>query len=51
MEIDGGMRPDNIRRAADAGVDWFVIGSDIFDQLDRAAAIAELRSRLAVGGP
>ena len=50
MEIDGGMRPDNIRRAADAGVDWFVIGSDIFDQPDRAAAIAELRSRLAVGG-
>jgi ribulose-phosphate 3-epimerase len=50
MEIDGGMRPDNVRRAADVGVDWFVIGSDIFDRPDRGVAIAELRSRLAING-
>jgi ribulose-phosphate 3-epimerase len=46
LEIDGGIRPDNIRSAADAGIDWFVVASAIFDQPDRAAAIAHLRSHL-----
>jgi ribulose-phosphate 3-epimerase len=46
LEIDGGMRPDNIRRAKDAGIDWFVVASAIFDQPDRAAAIAQLREHL-----
>jgi ribulose-phosphate 3-epimerase len=46
LEMDGGIKPENIRRAADAGVDWFVVASAIFDQSDRAKAIAELRSHL-----
>ncbi len=46
IEIDGGIHNDTIREARDAGVDWFVIGSAIFDHPDRAAAIAELRRRM-----
>jgi ribulose-phosphate 3-epimerase len=46
LEIDGGINADTIRPAADAGVDWFVVASAIFDQPDRAAAIGELRERL-----
>ena len=47
LEIDGGVNPETIRQARDAGVDWFVVASAIFDTSDRAAAIAELRRRLA----
>ena len=43
LEIDGGINADTIRQARDAGVDWFVVASAIFDQPDRAAAIAALR--------
>ena len=43
LEIDGGINPQTIRSALDAGVDWFVVASAIFDQTDRAAAIASLR--------
>ncbi|MFI5379996.1 MAG: ribulose-phosphate 3-epimerase, partial [Tepidisphaerales bacterium] len=46
IEIDGGMNNDTIGIARAAGVDWFVIGSSIFDHADRGAAIAELRRRL-----
>lgn len=46
LEIDGGMHAETIRLALDAGVDWFVVGSAIFDKPDRAAAITELRARL-----
>ncbi len=46
LEIDGGIHADTIRLARDAGVDWFVVASAIFDQKDRAAAIATLRSRM-----
>jgi ribulose-phosphate 3-epimerase len=46
MQIDGGIKPENIRRAADAGVDWFVVASAIFDEPDRAAAIAALRGHI-----
>jgi ribulose-phosphate 3-epimerase len=46
LEIDGGIHNETIAAARDAGVDWFVIGSAIFDHPDRAAAIAELRDRL-----
>ena len=49
LEIDGGIRPDNIRQAADAGIDWFVVASAIFDHPDRPAAIAQLRKNLASG--
>jgi ribulose-phosphate 3-epimerase len=47
MEIDGGISPATIARARAAGVDWFVSGSDVFGQRDRAAAIAELREQIA----
>jgi ribulose-phosphate 3-epimerase len=46
LEIDGGINPETIRSARDAGVDWFVVASAIFDHPDRAAAIAELGRRL-----
>jgi ribulose-phosphate 3-epimerase len=49
LEIDGGIKADNIRQARDAGVDWFVVASAIFGQPDRAAAIAELRKELRTG--
>jgi ribulose-phosphate 3-epimerase len=47
LEIDGGINPQTIGQAKDAGVDWFVVASAIFDQPDRRAAIADLRARLA----
>jgi ribulose-phosphate 3-epimerase len=46
LEIDGGIHPDTIKSARDAGVDWFVVASAIFDRPDRAAAITELRRKL-----
>ena len=46
LEIDGGIKPDTIRQAKDAGVDWFVVASAIFDHPDRAAAIADLRAAM-----
>ena len=46
LEIDGGMNVDTIKSARDAGVDWFVVASAIFDQPDRAAAIRALREKL-----
>jgi ribulose-phosphate 3-epimerase len=46
LEIDGGINDATIRQAADAGVDWYVVASAIFDTPDRAAAIGELRARL-----
>ena len=47
LEIDGGIKVENIRQARDAGVHWFVIASAIYDQPDRAVAIAELRAALS----
>jgi ribulose-phosphate 3-epimerase len=47
LEIDGGIHPETIRSARDAGVDWFVVASAIFGHPDRRAAIADLQSRLA----
>jgi ribulose-phosphate 3-epimerase len=46
MEMDGGIHTQTIRRARDAGVDWFVVASAIFDEKNRAAAIAALRKCL-----
>ena len=47
LEIDGGINHDTICAAAEAGVDWFVVASAIFDQSDRMPAIRGLRSQLA----
>ena len=46
LEVDGGIKVDNIRWAADAGADTFVAGSAIFGQPDYRAVIAQMRSRL-----
>jgi len=47
LQVDGGIKAGNIRRAADAGADTFVAGSAIFGQQDYAAVIAEMRRELA----
>lgn len=47
LEIDGGINKDTIASARNAGCDWFVVGSAIFDKPDRASAIAELRAGVA----
>jgi len=46
LEIDGGIHPQTIQQAKEAGIDWFVIASAIFDEPDRKSAIADLRRRL-----
>jgi ribulose-phosphate 3-epimerase len=46
LEIDGGIHLETIAQARDAGVDWFVVGSAIFDTPDRKATIAALRGKL-----
>ena len=46
LEIDGGIHAETIRQAFDVGVDWFVIGSAIFDNPQRGNAVAELRRKL-----
>ncbi len=47
LEVDGGVKADNIAAVAAAGADTFVAGSAVFGQKDRAAAIAGLRAALA----
>ena len=47
LEIDGGIKTDNIRRVADAGADTFVAGSAIFGQKDYRAVIDAMRAELA----
>lgn len=43
IALDGGIGPDNIRLAREAGVDWCVAGSSVFGADDPQAAIGELR--------
>ena len=45
LEVDGGVKPDNIGRIAAAGADVFVAGSAVFGTNDYAATISELRRR------
>jgi len=47
LEVDGGIKADNIRRVADAGADTFVAGSAIFGQPDYRAVIERMRQALA----
>ena len=47
LEVDGGIKTENIRIAADAGADTFVAGSAIFGQPDYKAVIDAMRERLA----
>ena len=47
LEVDGGIKVDNIRRVADAGADTFVAGSAIFGKPDYKAVIDAMRAQLA----
>ena len=47
LEVDGGIKVDNIRRVANAGADTFVAGSAIFGQPDYKQVIDAMRSALA----
>ncbi|MEZ9454049.1 ribulose-phosphate 3-epimerase [Vibrio splendidus] len=47
LEIDGGVKIDNIREIAEAGADMFVAGSAIFNQPDYKEVIDEMRAELA----
>ncbi len=46
LEIDGGVKTDNIREIAEAGADTFVAGSAIFSTKDYQATIAQMRAEL-----
>src|SRR5699024_8914051 len=46
LEVDGGIKPDNIARVAAAGADTFVAGSAIFGQSDYADIIGHMRTEI-----
>ena len=46
LEVDGGIKADNIRRVADAGADTFVAGSAIFGKPDYKSVIDQMRAAL-----
>jgi ribulose-phosphate 3-epimerase len=46
LEVDGGIKVDNIRRVADAGADTFVAGSAIFGKPDYQSTIDAMRAQL-----
>ena len=48
LQIDGGINPDNIGRAAAAGADTFVAGTAIFGSADYAATIRQMREAIAL---
>jgi ribulose-phosphate 3-epimerase len=50
LEVDGGVKVDNIRSVAEAGADVFVAGSAIFGSSDYAATIKRMRTELAAVG-
>jgi ribulose-phosphate 3-epimerase len=50
LEIDGGVRVDNIREIAEAGADTFVAGSAIFGTPNYKATIDTMRAQLAAVG-
>ncbi|WP_219209641.1 ribulose-phosphate 3-epimerase [Variovorax boronicumulans] len=47
LEVDGGIKADNIARVASAGADTFVAGSAIFNAKDYAGVISTMRANLA----
>jgi ribulose-phosphate 3-epimerase len=47
LEVDGGVKPDNIGEIARAGADAFVAGSAIFNAPDYADVIARMRAEIA----
>jgi ribulose-phosphate 3-epimerase len=49
LEVDGGVKVDNIAEIAAAGADMFVAGSAIFNTNDYAKTIADMRAQIAKG--
>ena len=47
LEVDGGVKTDNIAEIARAGADTFVAGSAVFSSKDYAATIRDMRAQLA----
>ena len=47
LQVDGGVKVDNIKEIAEAGADMFVAGSAIFNQPDYKVVIEKMRSELA----
>jgi ribulose-phosphate 3-epimerase len=47
LEIDGGVKVENIKEIAEAGADMFVAGSAIFNQPDYKQVIDQMRAELA----
>ena len=48
LEVDGGVKADNIAEIAKAGADTFVAGSAIFGSRDYTGTVRDMRARLAV---
>jgi ribulose-phosphate 3-epimerase len=48
LEVDGGIKAENIAEVAKAGADTFVAGSAIFGSKDYAATIKQMRGKLSV---
>ncbi len=51
LEVDGGVKTENIREVAAAGADTFVAGSAIFGSSDYKAVIRKMRAELAAAKP
>ncbi|HEX8741370.1 MAG TPA: ribulose-phosphate 3-epimerase [Casimicrobiaceae bacterium] len=51
LEVDGGVKVDNIAAIAAAGADTFVAGSAIFGSADYAATITAMRAKIAAAQP
>src|SRR5574337_1653436 len=51
LEVDGGVKVDNIAAIAAAGADTFVAGSAIFGSADYGATIAAMRAKIAAAKP
>ena len=47
LEVDGGVKGDNIGEIAAAGADAFVAGSSIFNAPDDSQVIAQMRGNVA----
>jgi len=47
LEVDGGVKVDNIAEIARAGADTFVAGSAIFDSRDYKATVSAMRAELS----
>ena len=47
LEVDGGVKVENIQTCARAGADTFVAGSAIFGSADYAATLRAMRTELA----